>query len=143
RRRGPPIAIDDASQAGARPPWPTLRPGAWATFRRLPDGRGQRRHALAENTGSTSLRRGSTAMLFPQRDESRPLSRFPIAIVLVVAANVVVFLIGLVLRDSFILRYSMKPAVVARVEHLETLFTSMFMHAKIFHIFWNMLYLRA
>ncbi len=80
-------------------------------------------------------------MLFPQRDESRSLSRFPIALVLIIAANVMVFLIELALGDSFILRYSMKPAEIARGEHLETLFTSMFMHANFLHIFGNMLYL--
>jgi membrane associated rhomboid family serine protease len=80
-------------------------------------------------------------MLFPQRDESRPLSRFPGALVLIIAANVIVFLIELALGDSFILRYSMKPAEIARGEHLETLFTSMFMHANFLHIFGNMLYL--
>jgi membrane associated rhomboid family serine protease len=80
-------------------------------------------------------------MLFPQRDESRPLSTFPIALVLIIAANVMVFLIELALGDSFILRYSMKPAEIARGEHLETLFTSMFMHANFLHIFGNMLYL--
>jgi membrane associated rhomboid family serine protease len=80
-------------------------------------------------------------MLFPQRDESRPLSRFPIALVLIISANVIVFLIELALGDSFILRYSMKPAEIARGEHLETLFTSMFMHANLLHIFGNMLYL--
>ncbi len=80
-------------------------------------------------------------MLFPQRDESRPLSRFPIVLVLIITANVIVFLIELALGDSFILRYSMKPAEVARGEHLETLFTSMFMHANFFHIFGNMIYL--
>lgn len=80
-------------------------------------------------------------MLFPQRDESRSLSRFPIALVLIIAANIIVFLIELALGDSFILRYSMKPAEIARGEHLETLFTSMFMHANFLHIFGNMLYL--
>jgi membrane associated rhomboid family serine protease len=80
-------------------------------------------------------------MLFPQRDESRPLSRFPIALALIIAANVMVFLIELALGDSFILRYSMKPAEIVRGEHLETLFTSMFMHANLLHIFGNMLYL--
>jgi len=80
-------------------------------------------------------------MLFPQRDESRPLSRFPIILVLIVTANVIVFLIELALGDSFILRYSMKPAEIARGEHLETLFTSMFMHANFLHIFGNMIYL--
>jgi membrane associated rhomboid family serine protease len=35
----------------------------------------------------------------------------------------------------------MKPAEIVRGEHLETLFTSMFMHANFLHIFGNMLYL--
>ncbi len=80
-------------------------------------------------------------MLFPQRDESRPLSRFPIVLVLLITANVIVFLIELTLGDSFILRYSLKPAEIVRGEHLETLFTSMFMHANLFHILGNMIYL--
>ena len=80
-------------------------------------------------------------MLFPQRDESRPLSRFPIVLLTIVTANVIVFLVELTLGDSFILRYSMKPADITRGEHLETLFTSMFMHANLFHILGNMIYL--
>ena len=80
-------------------------------------------------------------MLFPERDESRPLSRFPVVLVLIIAANIVVFLMELAMGDSFILRYSMKPAEIVRGEHLETLFTSMFMHANFLHIFGNMLYL--
>ena len=80
-------------------------------------------------------------MLFPERDESRPLSRFPVVLVLIITANIVVFLTELVEGDSFILRYSMKPAEIVRGEHLETLFTSMFMHANFLHIFGNMLYL--
>ena len=80
-------------------------------------------------------------MLFPERDESRPLSRFPVVLVLIIAANIVVFLMELAMGDSFILRYSMKPAEIVRGEHLETLFTSMFMHANLLHIFGNMLYL--
>src|SRR5712691_9402004 len=68
-------------------------------------------------------------MLFPQRDESRALSRFPIS------------LLELKLGDSFVLRYSMKPAEIVQGMHLETLFTSMFLHANIFHILGNMVYL--
>ena len=79
--------------------------------------------------------------IFPQRDESRPLSRFPIALVLIVAANIIVFLVELSLGDNFILRYSLKPAEIVHGQHLETLFTSMFMHANFVHIFGNMLYL--
>lgn len=80
-------------------------------------------------------------MLFPQRDESRPLSRFPIVIVLIVAANIIVFVVEMTLGDGFILRYSMKPAEIARGQHLETLFTSMFLHANVLHILGNMIYL--
>jgi membrane associated rhomboid family serine protease len=80
-------------------------------------------------------------MLLPQRDESRPLSRAPIMLILIIAANVMVFLVELALGDSFILRYSMKPAEIVRGEHLETLFTSMFMHANLVHILGNMIYL--
>ena len=80
-------------------------------------------------------------MIFPERDESRALSRFPTALVLIITANIIVFLIELAAGDSFILRWSMKPAEIVRGEHLETLFTSMFMHANLLHIFGNMLYL--
>ena len=80
-------------------------------------------------------------MLIPERDESRALSRFPIALLTLVAANVVVFLVELSLGDSFVLRYSMKPAEIVRGVHLETLFTSLFLHANILHIVGNMLYL--
>jgi membrane associated rhomboid family serine protease len=80
-------------------------------------------------------------MLFPERDESRPLSRFPIALVTIVAANVIVFFVEVSLGESFILRYSMKPAEIVRGAHLETLFTSMFLHANFFHILGNMVYL--
>jgi membrane associated rhomboid family serine protease len=79
--------------------------------------------------------------VFPQRDESRALSRFPIMLVLIIAANIVVFLVELSLGDDFILRYSMKPNEIMHGRQLETLFTSMFMHANFVHIFGNMLYL--
>ena len=62
-------------------------------------------------------------------------------LVLIITANVIVFLIEMALGDTFILRYSLKPAEIVRGQHLETLFTSMFMHANLLHIFGNMLYL--
>jgi membrane associated rhomboid family serine protease len=80
-------------------------------------------------------------MLFPERDESRPLSRVPIVLVIIVAANVLVFLVELTLGNDVTLRYSMKPAEIARGQHLETLLTSMFMHANVLHILGNMIYL--
>lgn len=80
-------------------------------------------------------------MFLPERDISRPLSRFPIVLVTIIVANVVVFLAELAYGDSFILRYSLKPAEIVRGEHLETLFTSMFLHANLLHIGGNMVYL--
>jgi len=80
-------------------------------------------------------------VLIPERDESRALSRFPIALVTLIAANILVFLVALSLGDSFVSRHSMKPAEIVRGMQLETLFTSMFLHANILHIAGNMLYL--
>lgn len=80
-------------------------------------------------------------MLIPERDESRALSRFLIALVTLIVANILVFLAELSLGDSFVTRYSMKPAEIVHGVHLETLFTSMFLHANILHIAGNMLYL--
>jgi len=80
-------------------------------------------------------------VLIPERDESRALSRFLIALVTLIVANILVFLAELSLGDSFVTRYSMKPAEIVHGVHLETLFTSMFLHANILHIAGNMLYL--
>jgi membrane associated rhomboid family serine protease len=80
-------------------------------------------------------------MLIPRRDESRPLATVPIALILIIAANVAVFLAEVALGDAFVLRYSMKPAEIVHGQHLETLLTSMFMHASILHIAGNMIYL--
>lgn len=73
---------------------------------------------------SRTLERGT--MMIPQRDESRPLSRVAISLIITVA-KVAVFLIELALGDGFILRDSTKPAEIARGKHLETLYMSMLM----------------
>jgi rhomboid family protein len=80
-------------------------------------------------------------VFIPERDLSRPLSRYPIVLIVIIAANVAVFIAELLYGNSFILRYSLKPAEIVRGEHLETLITSMFMHANVLHIAGNMLYL--
>jgi membrane associated rhomboid family serine protease len=80
-------------------------------------------------------------MLIPLRDVSRPLSRFPIALATIIAVNVVVFVVELILGDPFIQRYSLTPATVLRGQELETLFTSMFLHADVLHIAGNMVFL--
>jgi membrane associated rhomboid family serine protease len=64
-----------------------------------------------------------------------------VILVAIIAVNVVVFLVELVLGDPFINRYSLTPADIVRGQHLETLFTSMFMHASLLHIGGNMVFL--
>ncbi len=83
------------------------------------------------------------ATILPERDVSRPLRTFPIALVTIIALNVFVFILELILGDPFIERYSLVPADIVQGKHLETLFTSMFMHADILHIGGNMIFLYA
>jgi membrane associated rhomboid family serine protease len=81
------------------------------------------------------------AMILPEKDVSRPLSRPPIALILIIAINVVVFIAEAILGDPFVERYSLKPSEITQGQQLETLLTSMFMHADILHIGGNMLFL--
>jgi rhomboid family protein len=81
------------------------------------------------------------AMVIPEKDVSRPLNRFPITLTTIIALNVVMFIIEFVQGDSFVARYSLKPNEIVHGHQLETLFTSMFMHAGLLHIGGNMLYL--
>ena len=80
--------------------------------------------------------------MFPLYDENRSRTRSYITWTLIIA-NVVVFYWqlerGFTNRDIFY--YGEIPAYVMRGERLFTLFTSMFMHGGLVHIFGNMLYL--
>ncbi len=78
--------------------------------------------------------------IIPEKDISRPLSAFPYAVTTIIALNVVMFVIELILGDPFIERFSLKPAEIVHGHQLETLFTSMFMHAGFLHIAGNMLF---
>lgn len=80
-------------------------------------------------------------MIIPERDLSRPLSGYPVVLITIIAANIAVFIAELAYGSSFILRYSLKPAEIVRGEHLDTLVTSMFLHANLIHIAGNMVYL--
>src|SRR5262245_53428783 len=81
------------------------------------------------------------ATILPEKDVSRPLSAFPMALVTIIALNVVAFLAELILGDPFVARYSLVPAQIVAGQHLETLFTSMFLHSGFLHIGGNMLFL--
>ena len=101
-------------------------------------------------------------MLFPLKDIN-PTQRFPFVTVLLIAANVIVFVYELVLGrgvNAFITAYGMIPYEITRAADLTgesvglpivhvpgpplihlTVLTSMFIHAGFLHILGNMLYL--
>jgi len=82
--------------------------------------------------------------MFPLKDEN-PTKSSPYVTRVLIVANVVVFFFFWILGDdSFneaIWNYGMIPLFILNGERLYTLFTSMFMHGGIIHLFGNMLYL--
>lgn len=82
--------------------------------------------------------------MLPIGDENRPSSR-PYVNYVLIAINVVIFffffLQGWGTLDMGIMSFGAIPSDILKGERLWTLFTSMFMHADIMHIFGNMLYL--
>lgn len=81
--------------------------------------------------------------MFPLGDASRQPRAFPLVTVLIILANVLVFLMELDGGEEFILRWSAVPAEITRHGRWVTLFTSMFMHGGWLHIIGNMVYLWA
>jgi membrane associated rhomboid family serine protease len=81
------------------------------------------------------------AAVIPEKDVSRSLSTTPVAVASIIALNVVMFIIELIGGDSFVERYALKPNEIVHGHQLETLLTSMFMHASLLHIGGNMLFL--
>lgn len=91
--------------------------------------------------------------MLPIRDEN-PTSSPPHVTRLIILVNVIVFfltwlpLLGIELLPALSLEnvvgdYGMIPADIMNGERLYTLFTSMFLHGGIFHLFFNMLYLQV
>src|SRR5258707_1292703 len=81
------------------------------------------------------------AMVLPEKDVTRSLKAFPVALATIIALNVLMFIVELILGDPFIERFSLKPAAIVHGQQLETFLTSMFMHASLSHIGGNMLFL--
>jgi membrane associated rhomboid family serine protease len=61
----------------------------------------------------------------------------------IIALNVLVFMIEVAAGEAFIERWAMTPNEVSQGRHLETLITSMFMHASVLHLVGNMVFLVA
>ena len=81
--------------------------------------------------------------MFPVQDETRVPSQFPIITVAIIVLSTVVFVLELYGGDDFVTRWSAIPADIVAGRHLETVLTSMFMHASWSHIIGNMIFLWA
>ncbi len=81
--------------------------------------------------------------MIPLNDASRRPMRVPIATVLIIGLNALVFMMELTGGDNFILRWSLVPADILAGKHLETILTSMFLHEGWEHISGNMVFLWA
>jgi membrane associated rhomboid family serine protease len=79
--------------------------------------------------------------VIPLGDASRRPLRFPLATVLVIAVNFLIFFFELAGGDTFINRWSMVPADIIAGRNWITILTAMFMHAGWLHILGNMLFL--
>jgi membrane associated rhomboid family serine protease len=81
--------------------------------------------------------------VIPLTDDTRRPVDFPIVTVGLIVINTAVFLVELASGDEFIARWAATPADIAQGRHLETVLTSMFMHASWSHIIGNMIFLWA
>ncbi len=81
--------------------------------------------------------------LIPLGDASRRMRGTAAVTLLIIAANVFVFLEELAGGNAFVRAWSAIPARIVHGHHTITLFTSMFMHASWMHIIGNMVFLWA
>ena len=79
--------------------------------------------------------------MIPLSDADRRPLHFPLATVLIVLINLLVFGLELLGGDAFITRWSVVPAQIVAGHGWVTVLTAMFMHAGIVHIAGNMLFL--
>lgn len=81
--------------------------------------------------------------LIPLSDASRRPVNIPFATALIIAVNVIVFLIELTRGNAFVLQWSAIPAQIMSGHHWITILTAMFMHGSWSHIIGNMVFLWA
>jgi rhomboid family protein len=79
----------------------------------------------------------------PLRDISRRPVHRPVVTILIIAINVVVFLLELAGGQAFVEQWSVIPANIVAGQHWITILTAMFMHAGWMHIIGNMVFLWA
>jgi membrane associated rhomboid family serine protease len=78
--------------------------------------------------------------MIPLGDASRRPLRFPAVTTLIIAVNILFFLMELIGGDAFISRWSLVPADIVSGRNWLTVLTSMFMHAGVVHILGNMVF---
>jgi membrane associated rhomboid family serine protease len=79
----------------------------------------------------------------PLSDASRRQVHFPVATMLIIIANVLVFLCELAGGEAFVLRWAAIPAEISAGHHWITILSAMFMHGSWSHIIGNMIYFWA
>lgn len=81
--------------------------------------------------------------LIPLRDATRRPLRTPLCTALIIAVNILVFLMELARGDVFVLQWSLVPAQITSGHQWITILTAMFMHGSWSHIIGNMVFLWA
>ena len=81
--------------------------------------------------------------MIPVGDATRRPVHFPSVTLLVIASNLVVFLVELYAGDPFVSRWAVVPARVASGHGWLTIVSAMFMHASWLHILGNMVFFWA
>ncbi len=81
--------------------------------------------------------------MIPLGDASRRPVHFPIATILIIGLNAIVFCFELAGGDDFILRWSLVPTDIVAGNNWITILTSMFLHEGWEHILGNMVFLWA
>jgi membrane associated rhomboid family serine protease len=81
--------------------------------------------------------------LIPLSDASSRPVRAPLCTALIIAVNVIVFVLELARGEAFVTQWSVVPAQITSGHHWITILTAMFMHASWSHIIGNMVFLWA
>lgn len=81
--------------------------------------------------------------MMPLGDDNSGRKSVPVVTYILIAINVIIFLLEMSGGDEFVMRWSFVPSRFAANPAADsiTILTSMFMHGGAFHLFGNMLYL--
>src|SRR5580698_1869658 len=88
-------------------------------------------------------RRAGVGTVIPLSDASRQTRSFPVATLLIIVVNALVFVRELIGGNPFVARWAAIPAVIVSGHGWVTIFTAMFMHGGWMHIIGNMVFLWA